>query len=86
MLDLWAPADCTCSAFCSDPDGLRANGLTFAAEADKPARDGTLNYTPVGYKKRVSEAAGAFLVMLAASCRDDSVGRQLKAKTDIHGP
>lgn len=54
MLDLWAPADCTCSAFCSDPDGLRANGLTFAAEADKPARDGTLNfilnYTPVGYK------------------------------------
>lgn len=36
--------------------------------------------------KWVSDAAGAFLVMLAASCRDDSVGRQLKAKTDIHGP
>lgn len=36
--------------------------------------------------KWVSDAAVAFLVMLAASCRDDSVGRQLKAKTDIHGP
>lgn len=36
--------------------------------------------------KWVSDAAVAFLVMLAASCRDDSVGRQLNAKTDIHGP
>lgn len=36
--------------------------------------------------KWVSDAAGAFLAMLAASCRDDSVGRQLNAKTDIHGP
>ena len=46
MLDLtpWAPVDCICSGFCSDPDDLRDKGLTFAAAAEAPIKDGTLNY------------------------------------------
>lgn len=72
MLDLtlWAPVDCICSTFCSDPDGLHVKGLTCAADANAPTKDGTLsvilNSAPVMSTKWVTDTTrypGEFLTV-----------------------